>query len=877
MGVNRCAAVAAVTIAVASLSPSPGSAFRYGGAASSIISGRRGFVRQRNEHYVSFPITMKAPTRSLHAMSSNAQAGSPKMTRRRHPPNKREGLKWVIESIETCLVEERMKREPPPYASNSQKTGDEQLLLNALWGLWWARNPKEVAEAGVKIEALFEENEVSFAIKERVMKATATTGLQSTSKKLCLDMLGSNHIPSGMSYVALMNSLRKSGKLEEMERLLIDLSNAYRSNNGNCQAGVDIVAYNTYIGALCDAALGSYKSSRPRRLATSKGSDGNGDDVKLFNDYLAESVALLESGAGRERFFVAREPDATSYNTVLSCAAKLKSRRIVEKVLGLMNDNAVEADIYTYNARLRLSMADGNKSDFQNSEALSLIDEVMSHPNLKPDMYTIDLALVPLIREGRIGEILQLLDDFESTECKRNRKRYIGALGSFLVSLVRGKEIEFARTLFDSYVLPLIPEKPVDPAEYIPVLDGESVPLGKIKTAKSKKLQAFVPHFNTLIEGYRKLTLTWNGDRLNDTAETDEKKSFGCYAEARDLFDLMVCRGVCPDAYTFTSMLGVHADADGITELWLNAFQEYNIRMTPVTYQALVTAYGKVGDPSSAICAFDHMLTTLQEGRVNARSWNVLLGALSKGSRRDNSLSLDVTSSKAALMLAVMDRKRQPESIGQRRSLLREINSMTCSEAARTILHAMKSSQYLPRPDSQSYCLVASAMSHGEPCPDDAIALFREAMDSSVPADGRFLNACLRCYGDRVDSAVLVWKNEIRAAALAYEDRERLFSGTFPENKRKNLAAAYNALVYNCGRAGRPDIALKLAYAMNKEHEEPNETTYNSYLKGKEARGDAAKAIRLSGPYESLLEVECFKYDPNDQRRSNERRIRIIV
>lgn len=103
------------------------------------------------------------------------------------------------------------------------------------------------------------------------------------------------------------------------------------------------------------------------------------------------------------------------------------------------------------------------------------------------------------------------------------------------------------------------------------------------------------------------------------------------------------------------------------------------------------------------------------------------------------------------------------------------------------------------------------------------------------------------------------------------------FSGTFPENKRKNLAAAYNALVYNCGRAGRPDIALKLAYAMNKEHEEPNETTYNSYLKGKEARGDAAKAIRLSGPYESLLEVECFKYDPNDQRRSNERRIRIIV
>ena len=73
---------------------------------------------------------------------------------------------------------------------------------------------------------------------------------------------------------------------------------------------------------------------------------------------------------------------------------------------------------------------------------------------------------------------------------------------------------------------------------------------------------------------------------------------------------------------------------------------------------------------------------------------------------------------------------------------------------------------------------------------------------------------------------------------------------------------------------------------MVKEGIEPNEATLNSYRSGKrlrqsmvkENRGFAfARKLALLDPYESLLLVECTKYDRNDRRREGEQRVRIIV
>ena len=212
-----------------------------------------------------------------------------------------------------------------------------------------------------------------------------------------------------------------------------------------------------------------------------------------------------------------------------------------------------------------------------------------------------------------------------------------------------------------------------------------------------------------------------------------------------------------------------------------------------------------------------------------------------------------------------------------RTTVLTTIDGMDCAQAGLAVLKEMQSERNIPRPDSQSYCLVASTMSHGEPCPDDAIDLFRNALRSDIPPDGRFVNACLRCFGNEVDKAIMTWKNEMRVAVVSHENRKRPTSSAFPKKRKKNVAAAYHGLLYVCGKAGRPDIALRLVYAMNKEEVEPSETSYNAYLKGKEERKDEKAVIRMmANQYESLLQVECLKYDTRDKRRESEQRIRII-
>ena len=129
------------------------------------------------------------------------------------------------------------------------------------------------------------------------------------------------------------------------------------------------------------------------------------------------------------------------------------------------------------------------------------------------------------------------------------------------------------------------------------------------------------------------------------------------------------------------------------------------------------------------------------------------------------------------------------------------------------------------------------------------------------------------------------WKKDIRSAALSHENRKRPSSSILPNRKKKNLAAAYHGLLHVCGRAGCPDIALRLVYAMSKEGVEPNETSLNSYNAGKKIReistgqGDEKQgAIRraITNQYETLLTVECTKYEASDKRRKGDRRVRII-
>jgi hypothetical protein len=291
-----------------------------------------------------------------------------------------------------------------------------------------------------------------------------------------------------------------------------------------------------------------------------------------------------------------------------------------------------------------------------------------------------------------------------------------------------------------------------------------------------------------------------------------------------------------------------------------------------------VTAYGDLGDPSSAIWL-------LSNSNCNTtRTWNVALGALAKSVESEDMQILYPSSSDLAQKYPV-EAMNTPN-----RELAELLDSKTALEAVRALLDTMSGNRKIdgmvaPPPSSQTFCIAASALQHGPTDGSMAIDMFRNATSLGIPADGRFVNAVIRCFGDDINAALKTWKDEIRPKCLAYEHRKR--PGGPPSTRRpqgKNLIAAYPGLFYVCGRALRPDIALRLAYAMSKEGLEPNENTLNSYRSGKQDRqapqgagSKIARRLGLTGPYESLLYVECTKYDQKDKRRAGEKRVRIIV
>jgi pentatricopeptide repeat protein len=308
-----------------------------------------------------------------------------------------------------------------------------------------------------------------------------------------------------------------------------------------------------------------------------------------------------------------------------------------------------------------------------------------------------------------------------------------------------------------------------------------------------------------------------------------------------------------------------------------------------------VTAYGDLGDASSAMWLFAMLAPR------TTRTWNVLLGTLAKVAERTNSYNISPQQSAAATMIQI-DQTRQ-ESDMEFTSLKADRNLF---DIVHMLLKAMCNQEEIdgvraPQADSQTFCVAASALQYS-PSTGSILAneIFMEASKLHIPADGRFINAALRCFGTDIDAALVSWKYTIRPKCISFEKRVISHSSS-----RKNLVAAYNGLLYVCGRALRPDIALRVIYAMNRDGIEPNETSLNSYRSGSRIHNNSHKKtnaassnnnsdslvtsvtssirtrieqkLRLIDQFEALLVVECTKYDQNDKRRDGEQRVRIIL
>lgn len=775
--------------------------------------------------------------------------------KRRSPPSKKSSIKWCVQSAEKILKEE-WKDLPP---KNDAK--DNLRLVEALWLLFKARTQKDVVEAGRIIEDLdiVRREKFSFAVQERVMKAVAMTGLLDLSMSLLYSMIGTNdaepetamdvstdssYIPSYMAYTAVLNTLRKRRKVYQLKKTMKDLVNACQRNSTN----LHVVAFNTYLAALCDNAT----SSPPK-------------SPKNFPTVLSEPLAMIQPGVATKEYAVMGGPDTFSFNTVLNAAASINNDSIMDEVIGLMESQGVASDIYTYNARLKALQT--TKMDVvKNSQRILIIDEILASTNLRPDAYTIELSLRTLAWEGRIGDILSLLDNFNPTD--KREGSISNAYTTFLLTLVKSGEVECARFILDTYILP----------QSKTLNETYSTKQGLVGTQRESivRPRPSTRHFNCVIEGYSivnqgKKSFLLNGSPLE---------------HATSLYRTMISMNVLPDAYTFTMMVGLQNSSVGITKLWKQSMVDLKTGMSIPMFNSMMTGYGRVNDPSSACFVFDYMMKKNLLNKSH-NSWNVLLSSFAKSSLNTSIDKIQCMASDASSFHQLLDNDLQAGLLPGNRTISNIVDGLNSIEAAKLIFDLMKSGSagdaefcFIPSPNAPSYCLIASVLSHGVCEIEYAMIIYKDAVERGIYPDGRFLNAILRCCGDDVDRAVKIWKTELRKAAKTCDEQRRSPSQNMYQSK-ENLIVTYHGLFHVAGRAGRADIALRLSYAMNKDGIEPTETAMNCYKSGLKRQMTEDSSAGNNIPimmkhYENLLAIECTKYEVSDKRRVTDQRLRII-
>jgi len=779
-------------------------------------------------------------------------------------PKNRKAIKWCVESVEKILREGRKKDSITlPQKSNAN---DDLLLIEALWKLCKATTQKDVVEAGRVIEGLniTSREKFSFPVQERVMKAAAMIGLLNLSLNLLYSMIGnsnteldiniptddmsthSTYIPSYMAYTAVLNTLRRTRKTDQMRKTIEDMASACRRASTN----LNVVAFNTYLAALCDKAISS-QNTAPENA----------------RDILSEPLAMIQPGVASEKYAVMGGPETFSFNTVLNAAASIKNHLIVNEIIGLMELQGLVADVYTYNARLK-ALQSIKMDDTAIAQSIVIIEEILASSNVKPDAYTIELALGTLAREGRIGDILSLLGNFNPAD--KRKESVSNAYTTFLLALVKGGEVECARFILDTYIISQSKTSHVDVSNRDDVDDN----LKKSIVLPSPSSR----HFNCVIEGY---CAVMKGKK----SYPDTNKS--PLEHATFLFKTMTSMNVIPDAYTVTMMMGLQNSSTGVTTLWKEVMMDLKIGMTVPIFNSMMTSYGRVNDPSSACFVFDYMMKRNRLNRSH-NSWNVLLSSLSKSSLNKSDDKIQCMTSNASSFHQLHENDRQVGLLPGNRNFSDFVDGLSSIKAAKSIFDVMKSGsegnpefRFIPSPNAQSYCLIASTLSHGECEIKYAMDIYDDAKARGIYPDGRFLNAILRCYGDRVEDAINVWKSELRKSAISY-DKQRNFTPQTNIQRKENLIVTYHGLFHVAGRAGRADIALQLAYAMNKDGIEPTETAINCYNAGSKRRlivggGSGKNNPMMMKQYENLLAIECTKYDQNDKRRATEKRLKIII
>lgn len=196
------------------------------------------------------------------------------------------------------------------------------------------------------------------------------------------------------------------------------------------------------------------------------------------------------------------------------------------------------------------------------------------------------------------------------------------------------------------------------------------------------------------------------------------------------------------------------------------------------------------------------------------------------------------------------------------------------------------SSPFSARPNARTFTILMAGISKAELGARGTslcVALYREAETQGVMANGILCHALLRSFGTDAVSALGFFKRELRVLLKMLDqvnpqeeregDKGEEIEGEHETEEDReidgvitvggNLSLAYMALLYICGISGRPDLALQLLYAMQRDGLPSDRQAWEAFEAGKTAPGATITTTTsvgqlLMGPYESLLRTETM-------------------
>jgi hypothetical protein len=233
-----------------------------------------------------------------------------------------------------------------------------------------------------------------------------------------------------------------------------------------------------------------------------------------------------------------------------------------------MEKRGIQKDRFVYNALIEIAI-----QTERDSEVIRLIDEAIAYVDI--DRYTINLALVPLLRAGRRHELMAMLRRFYKANAK-NTKLIASAFEAFLNTLVQNSEVDFAREqLFDVFFLPRDEKRPLN--SVWTKQHGSRWPDAQaVLNLDIQSIEPTTRHFNILLTGYSQLyrPVTTRSFRrrtavsitkYDGISEGDESSLIA--QNAYSLLDDMIRAGVPLDSYSVSSLMAFPTSSEEVSSL----------------------------------------------------------------------------------------------------------------------------------------------------------------------------------------------------------------------------------------------------------------------------------------------------------------------